>query len=365
MLNELMGTIAGSQKDRSASFANTDSTRTVNLRSFDQLNQGRSGLEAAAYAGQLGQFNDLQNLLKFGPGQSEIQANTEFQNSFADQLQQLLRQSLNPTSSEISNNYSQAQQLFAPQQTALTQQFQDQNVASNRLAARLGRPGNDPILRNKLAQEQTRQQTMLNSQIGSYGMQLPELRGQQAMNLGGALSNLRSGLASQALQNRQTLLGMGSQLAEQERAYRLNTATTTGSQTTRGTETSGGGVKGAATGYQAGQAQTFQQAGQAMQMGAMFASDARLKKDIKTASVAINAFLDSLNAYQYQYVDSPSLPIGTQYGILAQDLEQTNVGRTMVVNTEQGKMINPKEGFGTVLAALAEINNRLKKLEER
>lgn len=235
----ILGGILGAQGDRAGQNQTSDYTQNINLKDFEELNKGRSGLEAATYNQQLSGFNELQKLLGIGPGAGEVQANTQFQNQYASQLQNLLNQAANPNQQQ---NFETARQYFAPQQTALNQQFEQQNIQSNRLAARLGRAGNDPILRNKLAQEQTRQQTMLNSQIGAFGQQLPAFQAQQLMGIGNQLSNIRAGLATQAFQNRQALIGMGQNLTAAERQYRLQAAGRTGSQTSTGSSSSGGGV---------------------------------------------------------------------------------------------------------------------------
>lgn len=246
------GAIAGGQQNRTGGSQSQTSDSTVNLQDFNTLNQGRSGLEALSYDQQQGNFQSLMKLIQSGPGQQEVQANTNFQNSYANQLQGFLSQVGNQSASQQQANYGQAQKMFAPQQTALNQQFYDQGIQSNRLAARLGRAGNDPIMRNKLMQEQTRQQTMLNSQIGSYGMQLPQIQAQQAMDIGGVLSNVRGGLASQALQNRSTLLSMGQSLAQSERNYRLAAANRATSSQGQTSGFSGGGLQGAIQGGLAG-----------------------------------------------------------------------------------------------------------------
>jgi hypothetical protein len=183
---------------------------------------------------------------------SDILANNQFQNQYANQLQGLLGNINNQSASQIQSNYGEAQRLFAPQQEALNQQFMDMNTDANRLSARLGRAGNDPIIRNKLFQEKSRQQTMLNAQMGSYATQLPEIQANRVMQLGGQLSNLRQGLASQALQNRQTLLGMGNELANSERQYRLNTADRTNATSQTQSTSSGGGFSGFLSGALAG-----------------------------------------------------------------------------------------------------------------
>ncbi len=235
----VLGGLIGGAGTPSSKTENTESTSSVNLRNFDDISKGQSGLESAAYQQQLSGFADLQKLIGQGPGANEVGANTQFQNQYANQLQGLMNNIANPNQQA---NFATAQQYFAPQQTALNQQFQQQGIESDRLAARLGRAGNDPILRNKLAQEQTRQQTMLNSQIGSFGQQLPQFQAEQIMGVGNALSNLRGGLATQAMNNRSTLLGMGQQLGAAERQYRLQTAQRTGSQTSQTNESKGGGA---------------------------------------------------------------------------------------------------------------------------
>lgn len=236
----LVGGILGGQGTPGSETSSSNSVRNINLRDFNQLNVGRSGLEENAYNNQVSSFTDLSNLIGAGPGLNEVQANNQFQNSYANQLQQLMQNIANPNQQQ---NFSTAQQYFAPQQTALNQQFEQQGIASNRLAARLGRAGNDPILRNKLAQEQTRQQTALNSQIGAFGQQLPSMQAQQIMGVGNALSNLRGGLATQAMNNRSTLLNMGQQLTQAERNYRLQTAQQMGGSSSV-TDTSKGGGPG-------------------------------------------------------------------------------------------------------------------------
>jgi hypothetical protein len=365
--NTVNGTLAGTQKDKTQTVASSRSTMGTELRSFDDLSKGQSQLEGDTYNAQIAQFAQMLGLVNAGPGQSEVSQNNQFQSSFAAQLQGLLSKVGNQSQADINNNYSRAQGIFAPEQTALNQQFDDQRVQSQRMSARLGRPGNDPILANKLAQEQTRQQTMLNSQIGSYGRQLPEMDANQIMNIGGQLSNLRQGLASQALQNRQTMLSMGNQLATSERNYRMGTATKIGTNESDTSVYSGGGAKGAAAGYSAGNAADTEQAGMAMKMGGSMMSmmsDERAKRGVTDVSY-VTSFLETLRPVTYEYKNphQAGAAEGRRYGILAQDLEKTDIGRSFVVDTPQGKMVDVAQGFGPVLAALAEINDRLKKLE--
>jgi hypothetical protein len=86
---------------------------------------------------------------------------------------------------------------------------------------------------------------------------------------------------------------------------------------------------------------------------------------LPSAKKEVNDFLDKLSARQFEYKDAslPGTAEGTRYGITAQDLERSSLGKTLVKNTAQGKMVDTVQGFGAVLAAQAELNRRLKKIE--
>ncbi len=96
-------------------------------------------------------------------------------------------------------------------------------------------------------------------------------------------------------------------------------------------------------------------------IGAM--SDRREKKAIKKESM--RGFLDALSAKSYEYKDTakPGTAAGRRYGIMAQDLEKTPAGKSIVRETEHGKMVDVVQGFGLALAAMADLNKRLAKVE--
>lgn len=100
-------------------------------------------------------------------------------------------------------------------------------------------------------------------------------------------------------------------------------------------------------------------------LGAFAMSDKANKKNIKPGDKKISKFLDSLSAREYEYknTEQPGTAPGKRVGIMAQDLEKSDAGKSMVVDTPSGKMVNYAQGFGTMLAAQAEMNKRLKKLE--
>lgn len=101
-------------------------------------------------------------------------------------------------------------------------------------------------------------------------------------------------------------------------------------------------------------------------LGAAAMSDEQQKKDVKPTESKIKSFLDALAAREFEYKDTskPGTAPGKRYGIMAQDLEKSEMGKSLVRETPVGKMVDTVQGFGAVLAAQAEMNKRLKKLEK-
>ena len=94
-------------------------------------------------------------------------------------------------------------------------------------------------------------------------------------------------------------------------------------------------------------------------------SDRGLKKNIKKAKdkdlmnpKEIDGFLNDLYAYEYNYKDS-NHGAGKQVGVMAQDLEKTQLGKQMVEDTPEGKQINAAKGLGLAMASQARLNQRL------
>ncbi len=91
------------------------------------------------------------------------------------------------------------------------------------------------------------------------------------------------------------------------------------------------------------------------------------KKNKNVDDDKVQEFLDVLRAHKYTYKD-PSMPgagAGTYVSPMAQELEQSALGKNMVMDTPNGKMVDYGHGFGTILAAQAVLNERLKKLETK
>lgn len=94
-------------------------------------------------------------------------------------------------------------------------------------------------------------------------------------------------------------------------------------------------------------------------------SDKNVKKNIRSAKdkdlmspKEIDGFLNSLYAHQYNY-KNPKHGKGKQVGIMAQDVEKTQLGKQMVEDTPEGKQINAAKGLGLVMASQARLNERL------
>lgn len=99
---------------------------------------------------------------------------------------------------------------------------------------------------------------------------------------------------------------------------------------------------------------------------AMF-SDERAKKSIKhkgNSGNEIEEFVNNIQPYEYQY-KNPAHGTGQKMGIMAQDLEKSDVGRTLVDQAPDGtKMVDTNKAIGAILAAVADINKKVKKLEK-
>ena len=98
-------------------------------------------------------------------------------------------------------------------------------------------------------------------------------------------------------------------------------------------------------------------------------SDRNLKEDIQVPvenemHSRLQEMLDELKSYKYNYKDEKGLPQDQQYGVMAQDLEKSELGSEFVEEDQDGdKMVDYGKMAGTQLAALTELFDRVKKLE--
>lgn len=213
-----------------------------------------SGLENAATSGIGSDYGVMRDLVGNGPGVGDVQQGLGASRDLASMLDQYSKSGGVPGSADITQAQGLAGGLFQGQRMALKQNFMDQETSARQNAAISGRGLNDPVLRNKLAQEQTRQQMMLDANQGSLASQLAQSLPGQRLNFAGQRVNLLQGLASQAMSNRQALLSAGEGIQSNERNFRLQTGQRYGENVQVGSVGGAisGGLAGAGAGLQAG-----------------------------------------------------------------------------------------------------------------
>ncbi len=82
-------------------------------------------------------------------------------------------------------------------------------------------------------------------------------------------------------------------------------------------------------------------------------------------SHTIESFLDTLTPYQYKYKPGTIADDGGEkhMGVMAQNLEKTQVGNNAVMDTPYGKMVDIKQLSSLLAAGMGNIHERLSKLE--
>jgi hypothetical protein len=102
-------------------------------------------------------------------------------------------------------------------------------------------------------------------------------------------------------------------------------------------------------------------------VGAALISDERKKTGITDGDDDVRAMLDALKAHDFQYKEpsEPGAAPGKRTGVMAQDLEKSMAGRALVHDTPDGKVIDSPQAIGAMLAALADMNKRMRAIEGR
>jgi len=98
-------------------------------------------------------------------------------------------------------------------------------------------------------------------------------------------------------------------------------------------------------------------------MSSMFSSDKNMKKDIEPADGKAKEFLDALSSYMFRY-KGESEDTDKHAGVMAQDLEKSEVGKNMVVDTPKGKMVDFAKGLPAMLASMTMLNDRISDMEK-
>ncbi len=96
-------------------------------------------------------------------------------------------------------------------------------------------------------------------------------------------------------------------------------------------------------------------------------SDENMKENIDYNPKDVQSFLDRLKPAAYDYKDEvkndPKASKDRQLGVMAQDLEKSKLGKEAVSEGEAGKVVDYKDLEPKMLASLAALNQRLKKIE--
>jgi hypothetical protein len=196
-----------------------------------------------------------QNLVNAGPGASDVGNSLTASRNYGSAL---LNASQTGGFNMQQGNQLAAQQ-YAGQRTSMEQSFQDQLAQANRAASLSGRSSNDPILRARLAQDQTRQQAQLMSNQSSAAIGLGLQYTQNSLGLQGQQVGVLQGLSNQAFTNGSNMYQMASAGYQQDFN---NALTATGYENSRG-----GGAQGMMSGAMSGAA-----AGSGMGMGSGMSS---------------------------------------------------------------------------------------------
>lgn len=91
-------------------------------------------------------------------------------------------------------------------------------------------------------------------------------------------------------------------------------------------------------------------------------SDENLKENIKPAENKLYELLEKLNAHEYDYKKEVGEP-GKHISVMAQELEESDLGKDAVEEHEMGKMVDYDKLAPVQLAAISSLHKRIKKLE--
>lgn len=268
--DRLQGTAALSTADqagireaerRLAVYRRRGDQKGINLM-MDQIKSVRENPTGKRSGGLMDQLlTDFQGLVGAGPGQQDVSASVAAQRQLADMFQSATETGFMPTSADITQTQGLASMLMSPEQVMLNQMFEDQRTQSSQQAAMMGRGPLDPVLSNKLAQSQAREQALLGARQGALGTELAMMLPSQRIQAAQGLAETTGNLANQAFANRMNLMQLGSGLLASERQFQVSTSEQWGRQS----GSSGGGLGGAVGGAMAG-------IGGGLQLASMFGS---------------------------------------------------------------------------------------------
>lgn len=301
-----------------------------------QFRQGQAGLASALQAQMAGQGPSL--------AQSQLQSATDRNIAQAMALAGSQRGGANPAAlRNIQNQAAMANQQAARQSAELM--AQEQMAARGQLAGVLqGARGQDI----GLATEQAGLSQQAN--LANQNLQGQQLLSQAELDQQAAIANQTAALKQQGLNDAQINAIIDQQLKQQQIQQQ--------------------GVLGASQ-IEAGERNASRQMaagivgglGQAAATGAAAMSDRNVKTNIKSGDKDLKGFLNAIGSSKYSYKNKDH-GAGTYISPMAQELEKTKLGKDMVIDTPQGKMVDYARGAGTYLSAASMLSKRMDKLEK-
>lgn len=215
-----------------------------------------------------------------------------------------------------------------------------QNVAAQQSMAAGASPQNSAMAARTASNNAARLGGGLAGQQSLAGLQERQ-QAQMALNqaiLGARQQDITATLGGQ----QQALSGYGAN--EQARTNRYGALLGVGMPTSTGSERFMGAAGGA--------------------LGAIAASDRRLKKDVRSGDDDADDLLKGLKAVTHRYKNEEHGK-GEFVSVMAQDLEKSRAGRAAVINTPKGKMVHGARLALALAAVMPGLDKRLSKLEKR
>jgi hypothetical protein len=102
-----------------------------------------------------------------------------------------------------------------------------------------------------------------------------------------------------------------------------------------------------------------------LQGAATIFSDERMKLNVKPADLKEMVSKMKPKTFEYKQPNGESYQDGTVTGIMAQDLEKSKLGKSLVSDSPEGKQVDLKKAVPLTMAAVSEIVKRMDKLEKK
>lgn len=319
--DNIMGAIESEKDYAEQGITDEDRARLDNIQRMTQADE------------QARQDSIMQSMAERGAsgGGSELAQRLMSNQASADRAQQSSRE----LAAEASQNRRQATQNVANMSGQMADR--DVNLGSQKASAA------DEIARfNAMNRQNVNQQNLAQQQ--SIADQQTGLRNQQ--------QQYNKGLYQQQFQNE---LGKASGIANQLGNQATSLQNTAAQQAQADQQKSAGMTGLLGTGLMAGA--TYLSGGATL-------SDERVKENIQEADTSkIQDMLNKLQGYEYDYKEEVG-GMDDNTGIMAQDLEQSELGSKLVEESPEGvKMIDNQKLVSTLMASLADMNKRVNELE--